>query len=134
MNLQMFAKRRLVAADEQEARDLVDIAFSHDPNEIAKRTQKVAGRALAIGTREIDARVLVQQGAFTVHTDGADLADVGYSYSNGVDLGPWRRAFKIPAWKKNDIRELLALFGVRHSSVYPDLGALAAELKSRIFF
>jgi hypothetical protein len=77
-----------------------------------------------VGTREIDPRVLVQQGAFTIHADDTDLANIA---------GTWRIAFRVPGARKGDVQEILRSLAITKMSLFPDLAALAEELKSRRF-
>jgi hypothetical protein len=75
---------------------------------------------IAMGMREIDARVFAQQGMCTVHADASDFSDVdfrgkGLLSATGVALRRyWLRAL-----------------GVHKAALFPDLGALAEELKGR---
>jgi hypothetical protein len=114
--------------DEPQVREIVEIAFQRNSTERDEMVSRVAGRALAIGTREIDLRVLVQQGSFTIHADDTDLADLGPPPSKN-----WQIAFRVPNKSKDNLRELLTRLAIRQSSLFPDLGALAEDLKSRLF-
>src|SRR5262249_30744851 len=94
MNDQMIGKERLLAADEPIVKTLADIAFKPD----LKIMQEHAGCAILVGTRELDPRVLVQQGTFTIHADNTDLASIACTR-------PWRVAFRVQ--QKSDVREIL---------------------------
>jgi hypothetical protein len=76
MNLDMAGASRIMLMDEPMVREIIEIAFQRNSTERVEMISRVAGRALAIGTREIDLRVLVQQGSFTIHADETDLADL----------------------------------------------------------
>lgn len=128
MNDQMIGQRRLLASDEPQVRELVDIAFEPVQRIMDEKMSKYAGQALAIGPREIDPRVLVQQGAFTIHADHVDIAEIKYEKHP-----TWRVAFRIPDWSKTEIRDILRRLGINKSSLFPDLAALAEDLKSRSF-
>jgi hypothetical protein len=119
LNLPVVGVPRLLAEDEPHVQEMVDLAF-------AKGTATRPVKALAIGTREIAARVLAQQGAFTIHADQTDLADADYG---GVAVV---RAFRIPAADKGRLNQLLQRLSVTRSSLFPDLGSLAEDLKSRM--
>jgi hypothetical protein len=107
-------------------------AFEPDPRKLAEETIPLARKAIALGTREIDQRVMVQQGAFTIHSDAQDLADVDFNYPTvGARPSPWRRAYVVPAAVKSGLRELLRKLGIHESALFPDLGALAHKLKYR---
>jgi hypothetical protein len=129
MNHQMTNSWRLFAPDETEVREFANIAFEPHPPRKEEMTGPVAGRAIATGTREIDPRVLVQQGSFTIHADAIDLADVPYVGSQT----PWRIAFRVPSAEKDNILERLQSLGISLSTLFPDLAALAQELKGRHF-
>ena len=87
-------------------------------------------KVLACGTRHVDSRVLAQQGSFTIHADGTDLADIPYvKPEGGPEPKAWRRMFRIPKDAKNKIWRELDGLGIRKSTLFPDLGALAEDLK-----
>jgi FRG domain len=134
MNDQMAHTSRLFAPDDEKIRTIANIAFETDAQAVVRMTEPMAGRALATGTREIDARVFVQQGAFTIHVDAADLAELDYGFVDGNRRrSPWRTKFLVPADDKEAIRERLRTLGITHSALFPDLGALALDLKTRPF-
>jgi hypothetical protein len=124
MNHHMTGERILFTGEEPLPRQFVQAAF--EPS----TTGAADNKALAIGMREIDARIFTQQGMCTIHADASDLADVAYK-GKSVFLKRWRRAFKVPASKKADLRHFLRALGVHKATLFPDLGALAEELKSR---
>jgi hypothetical protein len=132
MNDQMAGGWRLFAPDDQLIKRLANIAFEPDPGRRAQLTNPLAGQVIATGTREIDARVLVQQGAFTIHADAVDLANIDYSRrSDNMPRVPWRSAFRVPANAKQSLIERLRSLGITQSTLFPDLGALAQDLKAR---
>jgi FRG domain len=120
LNLQMTegGVRALFTGTEPLMQQLIQVAFEPSP----APSEKVA---LAMSMREIDPRVLVQQGMCTIHGDASDLCDIDYKGK------PWRRAFKVPADRKPDLRHWLRALGIHKAGLFPDLGALAEELKSR---
>ena len=132
MNLQMMGDRRFLAADEPRVLDIAEIAFESSMDAFRAKTSVLVDKAFAVGTREIDPRVLVQQGAFTIHADGADLADLDYVYPRDPPPAPpWRRVFRVPSASKSWLLEVLGAVGIRKSSLFPDLGALAEDIKLR---
>jgi hypothetical protein len=134
LNLQMVGKRRFFAPDEPEALETVAMAFEPDPDKVKAWRKAHPGHALSIAAREIDARVHVQQGMFTIHGDATDLADLGYSYKDYAgEPPPWRRAYRIPSRNRPALRELLRSLSMHKSTLFPDLGALAEDIKSRNF-
>lgn len=134
MNLQMIGDRhrRFFAPDEPQVQQFIEIAFEANPAQYATKTAPLASKAIAVGTREIDMRVLVQQGAFTVHADGTDLAEPEFAYPDHSGTPPpWRRMFNIPKGSKERLRTQLRDIGFNKSTVFPDLAALAEEMKFR---
>jgi hypothetical protein len=129
LNSAMIDKRRLMAADDPEVKSLADVAFEPHLGAAQEMIRGNERRALAVGTREIDPRVLVQQGFFTIHADETDLSEVPYRSQDR----PWRRAFRISAAAKPIVSEVLRALSITKSTLFPDLGALAEELKSRHF-
>jgi hypothetical protein len=75
LNWYMVGSNRFMLPDDAEVQETVAQAYEPRPGPAKKALKKLAGRAVAVGTREIDPRVMVQQGAFTIHADGRDLAD-----------------------------------------------------------
>jgi len=81
--------------------------------------------AVAICTREVDVRMLVQQAAFTLHAEGTALTEIG-----GEKI---LARYEIPAASKKHVRDRMAWLGFRAATVYPDLENLAAELRAAEF-
>ena len=129
MNNSMIGKWRLMAPDDPDVKSLADIAFEANPQNSQEMTKGKDHQALAVGTREINPRVLVQQGSFTIHADEMDLSEVAYRPQDRL----WRRVFRVPAATKPIILEMLRALSISRSTLFPDLGALAEELKSRQF-
>jgi hypothetical protein len=129
MNRQMTGSHILFTGREELPQQFVRFAFQADQT----GAEEFEKQALAIGMREIDARVFAQQGMCTIHADASDLSDIDYKRS-GLLVKPWRSAFKVPAGKKDGLRHLLRRLGVHKASLFPDLGNLAEELKSRTYF
>lgn len=77
---------------------------------------------VAIDGREIDLRMLVQIGRFTLH-----------SYPSAIEQLPgsaaWLRKYIVPKERKKRLRDQLAALGIRRSNLFPDLSNLAAELR-----
>jgi FRG domain-containing protein len=81
-------------------------------------------KVVAAAPIETDARMQVQQGAFTVHASEEPLDRLAGSQY-------WLRKFTIPTESKASIAWELSLMGFRLGDLFPDLGNLAAELKGR---
>ena len=129
MNLQMVRFHGLLKSSHEKVLPLVEPAFF-------EKKKAPPATIIAVSTREIDSRVLVQQGAFTIHSDGTDLASVDYDVSglptgSAPDAARWRLAFRVPAADKARVRGSLQRFGITKMNSFPDLGALAADLKAR---
>src|SRR5262249_31627464 len=74
LNQSMIEENRILILDDPPIQELVKLAFNQDPALHQAAASRVKGRGLAVGAREIDARVMVQQGAFTIHADATHLA------------------------------------------------------------
>lgn len=91
----------------------IESAFRELPN--------VPQRTIAVLPLESDARMTVQQGAFTVHATDAPLDLI-----QGAEQ--WLRVAVIPAEATPVIADELNLLGVRLSDLFPDLQHLAIDL------
>jgi hypothetical protein len=76
---------------------------------------------LAASPLEIDMRMFVQQGQFTVH-----VTDQALNQMAGSD--GWLRKIKIPADAVPQMARELDLLGVRLADIFPDLENLAKEI------
>jgi FRG domain len=128
MNLGMAGSRSLLMAEHPDVRPFVEIAF-----EQRVRTGALQSKALAISMREIDPRVFAQQGACTIHSNSSDLSDIDYKLDEGQQAIRWRRVFKVPASKKRDLLDHLRRLSIHKATLFPDLSALAEELKTRTY-
>jgi len=72
---------------------------------------------------------MVQQGAFTIHADATDLA----TRPTDSAARPYLVGFRVEHSAKASLRELLQVFGITRSSLFPDLGSLALDLKNTIW-
>lgn len=84
-----------------------------------KHEKIIAARAI-----EMDPRMQVQQGAFTVHA-----SEVPLNRLPGCD--GWLRQFVIPAKAAPTIAWELEVVGFRLGDLFPDLGNLPAELRAK---
>jgi hypothetical protein len=115
--------------NEQQVRDRTILVPSSEPvlaivrpafqEEAPKPNQAV----LAITALENDIRMLVQQAAFTIHRDAADLRNLPLST-------PLLRKFVVPSGSKGYIRTCLRRAGISIATLFPDLAALAVEIRS----
>jgi hypothetical protein len=77
---------------------------------------------LAIDGREIDPRMLVQMGRFTIH-------GVPHVIENLIGSPRWLRRYIVPRNDKMKLRHQLSALGVRRANLFPDLTNLARELR-----
>jgi hypothetical protein len=129
MNRQMNGSRSLLMANNTAVQPFVETAF--EPRQAVRfaKTGPLQNKVLAIGMREIDTRVFAQQGACTIHADASDLSDI--DYGNGQEVSAWRCVFRVPADRKRGLQEHLRRLSIHKATLFPDLGALAEELKGR---
>jgi hypothetical protein len=93
--------------------------------EPAKKGVDTKDNIVAAMAVEADPRMQMQQGAFTVHASANPL-----NLLSGSDS--WLRRFVVPAAAVSPLRRELQLLGFRTDYLFPDLEALAQELKSLI--
>jgi hypothetical protein len=110
-----FGREKLIyALDTNMARELIDQAFYTDRN-------KNLG-VLAASAIETHKRMIMQQSAYTIHSDTRPLEEL-----DGNER--WLKRVKIPQPALPKIAEELEILGIRLSSIYPDLDNLAKEIK-----
>jgi hypothetical protein len=74
---------------------------------------------------EFDARIFVQQGAFTIHTEATPLNESRFS--------KYLRKVVVPASAVRSIATELKILGMRKSTIFPDLVNLSEDLVAREF-
>src|ERR1043166_1413309 len=91
MNYYMIKQNRLLIVEDPPVLELVKLAFEPDSAVHLEALSRTTGKVLAVGGREIDPRVMVQQGSFTIHGDDIDLAE------RPIEEGayPWLAGFRI---------------------------------------
>lgn len=112
LNVNQFAKRHILIPESKETLPMFQSAFKEAPY-----SEKIA----AVGVREIDIRMMVQQSAFTIHDTRQPM-----------DFLPENvlvRRAEIPGTAKERIRHQLSRVGVRRRHLFPDLETLATELQ-----
>jgi hypothetical protein len=127
LNYEMVQQNRLLIVEDQQVQELVKLAFEAEAAVHLEALSRTAGRVLAVGSREIDPRVMVQQGAFTIHSDDIDLAR--RPFAEGTY--PWLVGFRIARMSKARLREQLVRLGITRSTLFPDLASLAHDLKHK---
>ena len=127
LNWDMVRSNRWMLPDDFWVQKIVAQAYEPEREPAEKALEELAGKAVAVGTREIDPRVMVQQGAFTIHADGRDLADPtrvaeGQRFLFGI---------RVVGKAKPELLGELTNLGILRSSLFPDLHSLALDLKQR---
>lgn len=79
---------------------------------------------LAIYPPHTDIRMLVQQSVFTIHATRTPLDQL-----ENKEEFLWK--IEIPPHQKEHLRNFLLMFGITHSTLFPDLEHLAEDLASR---
>lgn len=104
------------AIDAHMCRDMIRPAFYHE----GKENNKV----LAAMASEMDQRMFVQQGCFTIHSNKKPL-----NKRKGHEA--YLSALRIPAQRIREMAFTIDVCGFRKGDVFPDLANLALELKNR---
>lgn len=104
--------------NEKEIKDLVDIAFMRN----GKRPN-LGDRVLATSGPEIDLRMLVQWGVYTIHSTKKPIED----FPNYRDFAA---EICIPASDRKALRHALKIAGFSRSRLFPDLHTLAEDLRT----
>ena len=115
MNEHFGNDRLQYAIDSHTAAKYVEPAFYFQHEE--------PGGYLGVLALEHDRRIHAQQGTFTIHSCRDCLEQ-----SAGSER--WLRKVVIPAGAVDRIRRELRVLGVSRSSLFPDLAALAAQIKA----
>lgn len=87
----------------------------------AVTTGQPVDRAIAVMAPEIDPRMMVQQGVFTLHGSDLPLENMAHSDEFLIKI-------TIAEAARAGIRTTLAGLGFRRSNLFPDLGNLATEI------
>ena len=114
LNEHQFDKKCIFSPDGPTMKPLFDHAFT----EKVQKWKKVA----AIHSREVDVRLMAQQSVFTIHGFNKPLDEI-----DGHER--FFMKFEIDADLKKDLYLLLYEFGIRESTVFPDLEHLANEFR-----
>lgn len=110
-----FGKERLAySLDTNLAREFIDQAFYTD--------RKTNLGVLAASAIETHKRMIMQQSAYTIHSETRPLEELDNSSA-------WLKRIKIPQPALQKIARELELLGITLSSIYPDLDNLAKEIK-----
>jgi hypothetical protein len=99
----------------QQVRPLAEAAF---------RERECDPGPYAVLSQDVDVRVMVQSGAFTIHGTATPLEE-------HPQADQFLARFIIPAASRDTFREELFAMGARRSLIFPDLHNLAIELAQR---
>jgi len=91
----------------------------------AFRQRGHAGKIVAVGAREIDMRMMVQQSAFTIHDTTQPLEQLPESET-------FLMRFEVAGTDKPLVRSQLAALGVERWTLFPDLETLAKGLMGEL--
>jgi hypothetical protein len=105
------------AIDSGECADLVSDAFTDAKRESSNRRRDV----MSVMATEVDMRMFVQQGAFTIHPGPGALND-------HPSADEFLSQIVIPAESRQSFAREVDLCGFRQGDIFPDLGHLADEL------
>ena len=116
LNHKQIGTRFILGATHDKVAPLINAAFgeSHAPH------------TLALFGREVDVRMLVQQGTFSIHGDAQPIEDM-------PDADTFVRKYVIPAKAKWELQLQLASIGIERHSLFPDLENLARYLSTLHF-
>lgn len=81
---------------------------------------------IATGSPQTDPRMMVQLSEFTLHGVPTPLEELS-------NKEKFLAQFIIPKAAKSGLKQLLSLFGITRSTLFPDLEHLAADLRSLRF-
>jgi FRG domain len=99
------------------------IPFEHIRSAFFESVEDVDSVA-AILPSQIDSRMMLQLSCFTVHGSGKSIRDIPNSDKFSIK-------YIVPAKSKANLLAELQLFGIRESTLFPDLDHLAKELRIR---
>lgn len=104
--------------NEKDIKELVDIAFMRN-----EERPDLGDRVLATSGLELDLRMLVQWGVYTIHSTNKPIED----FPNYCDFAA---EICIPAEDRNALRQALKIAGFLRSRLFPDLQSLAEDLRN----
>lgn len=116
LNKQFWEEDLIYPLNSNTALNLINQAFYTDQNENYG--------ILATSAIETHGRMVMQQSAFTIHSEQMPLDKMPNSKN-------WLKKLIIPQERLSDIAMELELLGIRLSNVFPDLDNLSTEIKYR---
>lgn len=124
LNFQHQGIDAIVSATSHRIEPLINAAFD---NEAPTPDVSVA----AIMAAETDLRMLVQQAAFTIHSNAENLADNSPLGDSAARM-PMLYKFLVPAAAKGSLKGWMKVAGISRISLFPDLIGLVDEMKEAI--
>jgi len=120
LNQNQLKKNKVLMSDDKEIELLVNDAFTR-----TKERDEVPPNVIAYVGPQIDLRMLVQSGVFTIHSpDAPCLQDI-------PNQGSFVAEIIIPKEHKEPLRTALDMNGFSRRILFPDLGSLAEDLIGR---
>lgn len=121
LNVQMIDPvAGVVTPDHPRALHLINEAFTSGLGSLSQ----FPGNIIAMAAFQSDMRMVAQHSRFTIHADKTDLRDVANRLPDRLLL----KQYLIPHDSKPRVRERLSEIGIKRSTLFPDLGALAETL------
>jgi hypothetical protein len=103
---------------EKDIKDLVEAAFMRN-----EERPDLGDRVLAMTGPELDLRMLVQWGVYTIHSTNKAIEDI-------PDYLDFAAEIPIPAKDRNTLRQALIFTGFSKSRLFPDLQSLAEDIRT----
>lgn len=122
LNLIVNARSQILHPSDKAAHKLIQKVF--------EGPQPREDIILAIDPIQVDIRLLVQQSVFTIHGSRLPLDQLITAKNKQPKVQPLER-YVIKAEAKQGIRDDLEHFGIRRSTLFPDLGNLAIDIWNR---
>ncbi len=118
LNLAQCNTALLMSPGTDDIQRLAKTAFVYDHGPI--------GKTLALAPNQVDVRMLVQRGYFTIHGNPTPLSGLPQAQT-------FLSKFTIPAEAKEGLHNELRWVGIDESSLFPDLDHLCSHLNARRF-
>lgn len=126
LNQSQLGRQEILTPDAALGQQACYLAFVNGEIEAITRPSEESFRlrssSVAMEPNESNLRMLLQQARFTIHGDETPLEHEG-------DAASFLYKIRVPSQAKAEVREKLALCGLRQSTLFPDLDNLAAELQ-----
>jgi len=104
---------------ESETQELINIAFQR-----YSERPDLGDRVLAMSGPELDLRILVQWGVFTIHASNTPIEQLPNYRDYAAEIS-------IPTQDRHPLRQALLIAGFSRSRLFPDLQSLAEDLRNK---